>query len=341
MTPVENQGNCGGCVAFAVVGAIEAQFKITYNNPSWNIDLSEQALFSCGGGTCNGGWAVPLALNQSENVGIPDAACYPDLLADGLDHPCSSECADWQSRSFKIRSWNWVFGGTFGVELSVLSGPLIAVLPIYYDFEPFFLLNPTGVYHWDHVSPLLGYHAVVIMGYDSAQQYWIVKNSWGSDWGDNGYFKIGWDEPAPRPIETEVYSVVAGSLPNTYVRVNFGPVEYKSTPPSAYIFQVSAQTSPDLWITSLHWDFGDGSTMDVPFSGQSQVSDMQYHSYTTAGEYIVRVTAQDNAGNNSTGSILLAVVPEFPSAPVTLAATLFVALIGLATIRRRHAPSSH
>ena len=46
MTSVKNQGGCGSCVGFAAVGTVEAQYKITYRNPSWNLDLSEQHLFT-------------------------------------------------------------------------------------------------------------------------------------------------------------------------------------------------------------------------------------------------------------------------------------------------------
>jgi hypothetical protein len=68
--------------------------------------------------------------------------------------------------------------------------------------------------------------------------------------------------------------------------------------PTNYEFNVAAKTWSGLWITSLHWDFGDGSTLDVPFSAQSQVSDVRYHAYSQPGLYTVSVTAYDNMGNS-------------------------------------------
>jgi PKD repeat protein len=73
--------------------------------------------------------------------------------------------------------------------------------------------------------------------------------------------------------------------------------------PTFLEFNVAAETSPGLWITWLHWDFGDGSTLDVPFSAQSYVSDVRYHQYTQPGTYTVAVTAYDNMGNSNTAQI--------------------------------------
>ena len=67
--------------------------------------------------------------------------------------------------------------------------------------------------------------------------------------------------------------------------------------PPAYEFNVAAKTAPGLWITNLHWDFGDGSTRDVPFSAQSQVSDIEDHQYANPGNFCVTVTAYDSAGD--------------------------------------------
>lgn len=73
--------------------------------------------------------------------------------------------------------------------------------------------------------------------------------------------------------------------------------------PTFYEFNVAAQTSPGLWITCLHWDFGDGSTLNVPYSTRSYVSEVRYHQYTQPGVYTVAVTAYDNMGNYGTAQI--------------------------------------
>ncbi|HYV99816.1 MAG TPA: PKD domain-containing protein [Candidatus Acidoferrum sp.] len=79
--------------------------------------------------------------------------------------------------------------------------------------------------------------------------------------------------------------------------------------PPAYSFNVAAKTSTGLWITSLHWDFGDGSTKDVVFCCQSQVDDVQNHIYKDQANYIITVTACDNAGNCS--DVCVSLKPDF------------------------------
>jgi PKD repeat protein len=82
-----------------------------------------------------------------------------------------------------------------------------------------------------------------------------------------------------------------------------GPPSLTILYPIAYEFNVAAVTSSEFWITSLHWDFGDGSTLDVPFSGVNHVSDSQFHAYTLSGLHTVTVTAYDNAGNSESAHV--------------------------------------
>lgn len=68
-------------------------------------------------------------------------------------------------------------------------GPCSTGLVIYDDFLEW---NGKGIYEWDKKSGLIGGHAVVLMGWgeEGGKKYWIVRNSWGEDWGDKGYFKV-------------------------------------------------------------------------------------------------------------------------------------------------------
>ena len=72
-TPIRNQGGCGSCVAFGTMGSFEAMLRIDANDPNWNINLSEQHLFSCGGGQCDSGWYISAALNYLQVNGAPPA----------------------------------------------------------------------------------------------------------------------------------------------------------------------------------------------------------------------------------------------------------------------------
>jgi hypothetical protein len=71
------------------------------------------------------------------------------------------------------------------------------------------------------------------------------------------------------------------------------------------MFNLEAKTSSGLWITNLHWDFGDGTVLDSPFSGQNQVSEIRAHIYANRANYCVTVTASDSGGNTGTASVSL------------------------------------
>jgi len=79
--------------------------------------------------------------------------------------------------------------------------------------------------------------------------------------------------------------------------------------PPAYLFNVAAKTSSGLWIKSLHWDFGDGSTLDLPFCCQSQINDLRAHVYKDQSNYIITVTACDNGGNCN--DVCVSLKPDF------------------------------
>ena len=81
------------------------------------------------------------------------------------------------------------------------------------------------------------------------------------------------------------------------VQVSFESVDLTQYSPQTYAFGVTAKTSPGLTITKLSWQFGDGVAMDVPYSAQNEVSDVQYHGYSSPGTYTVSVIAYDSMGN--------------------------------------------
>lgn len=187
VTPVKNQLNCGACVAFGTVAAFECQVRISSQDPGYPIDLSEQHLFSCGGGSCTGGWQITPAFNRCLNPGVPDEECLPYTARDSN---CSQACPDWQTRAIRIQDWEDL-GGWFwppSVEIiqnAVNRGPVTCSMIVYTDF----MYYSGGVYR--HVSgDIEGGHCVCIVGYDDANSCWIVKNSWGRAWGEEGFFRI-------------------------------------------------------------------------------------------------------------------------------------------------------
>jgi hypothetical protein len=89
ITAVKNQGNCGTCVPFSVIAAVEAIFRITKNDPHMAIDLSEAHLFFCHGRRrgklCDTGWDVAGALEPFKEDGVVDETCYPGFYPVSTD----------------------------------------------------------------------------------------------------------------------------------------------------------------------------------------------------------------------------------------------------------------
>lgn len=271
MTSVKNQKNCGSCAAFAACGAVEAGVRIAVTNPSLNIDLSEQHLFSCGGGSCTQGWYLDAAIDFFKSYGVPDEACLP---YSAVDNNCSATCNDWQSRAVKISNWQWVTQATSNetaIKNALLERPIPCRMEVYEDFHYY----TSGVYTQAWGSNLGG-HFVVIVGWNDQENTWICKNSWGPNWGESGYFRIRRDQvligtfavltfydspppPTPPPSQAQLYF----RMPKTYfypgdvfyvdaIIDNPGPTQY-----DAALF-VALNIYDDFWFWPTWVHYPDG-----------------------------------------------------------------------------------
>lgn len=188
MTPVKDQGWFGTCWAFSAVGTVEAMENIWRNNPNLNLDLSEHYLVSCLPRDPYGGDDIP-PLFYIAGSGIPDENCFPYYPHAESLLSCSEKCADWRDRLIKTDSTKYVtFSAASPVNMKQYIsevGPIDAMMSMYgYWDGDIYRCDSTAVY----------YHGIVIVGYDDVVGYWIAKNSWGTSWGDGGYFKIGYGE---------------------------------------------------------------------------------------------------------------------------------------------------
>jgi len=180
-TSIKNQGGCGSCVAFATIGSLEAVVQISIGQ-SFDCDLSEAHLFFCGGGTCDEGWRFSEAANYVQRYGVPDEECFP---YESHDMPCSG-CPNIGQRVVKVSYAGTISPVVGEIQKALLKyGPLVARMKVYEDFHSY----RGGVY--EHVSgDYIAGHGVTIVGYNDNQGYWICKNSWGTGWGENGWFRI-------------------------------------------------------------------------------------------------------------------------------------------------------
>ena len=176
MSPVKNQGGCGSCWAFVAVGAVEGQYNIEQNDSGKDENLAERYLVStcCNAGDCGGGWP-DWALRCIRDDGITGEACFPYVASDVA---CANRCATWNTDLWKIGSYtnkNWAGGRDEVKKVIVNHGPVSAYIR---------MGGGAG-------GPN---HAIVIVGYDDVASQWIVRNSWGSGWNGNGYWKVGYGQ---------------------------------------------------------------------------------------------------------------------------------------------------
>jgi len=192
VTPIKNQGQCGSCWAFSSTGALEGMHA-RYTGKL--VELSEQNLVDCtnnkkyNNGGCNGGWMENAWKYVNDNDGIDNEATYPYTAQDGT---CSYDPA---GNTATCRGYVDLPSGDEGalLEASGTIGPISIAIDA---TQPSFMNYRQGVYVDDNCGndPDSLDHAVLVIGYDhdaaTGLDYWLVKNSWDTTWGDQGFIKM-------------------------------------------------------------------------------------------------------------------------------------------------------
>ncbi|XP_062516614.1 pro-cathepsin H-like isoform X2 [Corticium candelabrum] len=186
VTPVKNQGACGSCWSFSATGAMESHHAIKTNHL---VSLSEKQLMDCSTNFDNHGCGGGLPSQAFEyvryNRGIELEADYPYVPKNGKCRFNSSNVAATVATSFNITSYD-------EEEITravAVKGPVSVCLDVVGNFH----LYKSGVYANTqcHKSHRKVNHAVLAVGYnvtEGGDKYWIIKNSWGTGFGMNGYF---------------------------------------------------------------------------------------------------------------------------------------------------------
>ena len=208
ITPVRDQGMCGSCSYFSTLAAVEAWERIRSKNPRLNIDLSEQYILSCGAvGSCERGAMIQEIYRFMMQKGTVQEECFPYMANDAI--PCSDVCPPAEQKFVRIGNFVVLDGFVTTVEdlkNAVYHRPVSASMAVYEDF--YYYTN--GVY--EHVTGELdGYHAVLIYGWDEAEQSWLCKNSWGTSWGNRGHFRIKYDDSYIASVAVLLWDEPAGS----------------------------------------------------------------------------------------------------------------------------------
>jgi cathepsin L len=185
VTPVKNQGQCGSCWAFSTTGSTESAWALSKNE---SVSLSEQQLVDCAGAEgnqgCNGGLMDYGFQYVIDNHGITSESNYPYTARDSTCNKQKAAMVSATLSGFKDVPTN--------SETALMTA--IARQPVSVAVEAdqsSFQLYSGGVMTAKCGSNLD--HGVLAVGYGTLnnQDYWIVKNSWGADWGIQGYILLG------------------------------------------------------------------------------------------------------------------------------------------------------
>jgi len=176
VTPVKNQGQCGSCWAFGATGGVEGAWAITKGKL---VSLSEQQLVDCAGSAGNqgcGGGFPSSAYDWIVKNGICDSASYPYT---GRDGTCKKTC----TAVAQISGYSKVGTTDAAHVAAVTKQPLsIGIDASARDFQSY----KSGVFGGPCGKSLN--HAVLTVGYNA--NAFIVKNSWGASWGDQGFIQM-------------------------------------------------------------------------------------------------------------------------------------------------------
>jgi len=186
--PVE-QRSCGSCAAFAAVGWMVTRYNVVLAsryplNRLYGLDLSEQQVFSCGGGKCDVGWTISKAAEYMKRWGAADEACMPYVAA---DLTCAKAiCPDWKTRMVAIKSYKSVSFNNMCAAIAA-GYPVLTRMDVYADFRYY----KSGIYRHT-AGGYEGGHAIVGIACD--QNTLTFRNSWGGKWGEGGNFRIYRDD---------------------------------------------------------------------------------------------------------------------------------------------------
>lgn len=218
VSPVDDQASCGSCYSFASAGLMESRVRVATNNKHQPL-FSEQEMMTCGQDRtynqgCSGGWDIFMAGMYGQDYGFVEEGCNEQTAYNTVDYdtvPCpdTTGCNRWYTDKFQY------LGGYFGATeydggkammLALQDGPLGVGFEVYDDFRPY----KSGVYvhtgvssEWNPIVPTN--HAVLCVGYGTCSgkgdqlcgddvpagtPYFIGKNSWGTGFGQEGFFLI-------------------------------------------------------------------------------------------------------------------------------------------------------
>jgi cathepsin L len=187
LTPIKDQGQCGSCWAFAATEDLESAYAIWQKTAApvlspQNIVSCTPNPYNCGGsGGCNGATAE-LAFQYVSNNGIFMDSVWP---YQGTTGKCT--LPQGQSPAVTCTGYAKLMSNNY---TALHEAVVVQPIAVSVDASTWNLYS-SGIYNCTNATLDID-HAVQLVGYGSenGQDYWIVRNSWGTSWGENGYIRL-------------------------------------------------------------------------------------------------------------------------------------------------------
>ena len=183
---IKTQGHCGSCWAFSAVASFE---NAVWRETSEVVSLSEQELVDCAGGCygnhgCDGGLSDQ-AFDYIKDNQLSTEQAYPYK---GINQLCNGNNLHKPNR-MAIQSYTFISPGSV---YGLLDAIVVGVVSVSIEVQDDFMSYSSGVYHNDTDCGARLNHAVAAVGYNiqTDDPYFIVRNSWGADWGQQGYINM-------------------------------------------------------------------------------------------------------------------------------------------------------
>lgn len=200
LMPVRNQRRCGSCAAFGITAMLEMRVKQDLNEPNLRIDLSDSQCLTCAGGDCVDGITLPqgIAVMSQEGLVTEDCGPYREEGDEVILTECDGVC-DAADRARVYLDGVQLLDFTDVPEVSdqitlmkkaLRGSPLLVRIAVFQDL--FGYGGGTYVPETEAEDAILGYHALLLVGWDDERGAWLARNSWGGAWGNSGYLWLGY-----------------------------------------------------------------------------------------------------------------------------------------------------
>ena len=322
-TPAKYQGNCGSCWDFAAIGTLESIIKIRENRSELNPDLSEQYVLSClpaaannYGLGCLGGtpykafyYMMDDGIQGNNYNGALPEDCFNYQANDQIS--CNAKCNDWQNQLIPIADCGeqWI-GFDSEENRNYVKSMIYEIGPIATGINVSEEMVQWGNWHHSETDyfndPNMPWgnrlnHIIVLVGWHDDEQisnggYWICKNSWGKDWGYDGFFNIEYGA-----LFTATYISWVDYIPSDNNRPYkpekpIGNQQGSMNEEYTYIF---VSSDPDNDTISYCVDWGDDTDFNWigPFNSGKTIE--LSHTWNNKGSYEIRVKVKDSHGSES------------------------------------------